>query len=209
MKIKTRLLIALCALLPFIGQAITVECDLVGNVCDGGSGTTIGAVTRDEFYKVTLSAGETIDYFQNGWFLGSTNGWVSQGSDFIVIDASGSNKNWSIDTASVNEPYTNYVNHGLIATSIGNTDAILRWQGSSIGEGVYYFGYNTVQTNNFVTVGFLAGNDANTLNEDWTKAVGQGLGPIHVPIPEPASVLMLGLGGVLIGFFRRLYSHHA
>lgn len=204
MKIKIRLLIALCALLPFIGQAIEVWCDLAGNVCDGGTGTTIGDYTRSMFYKVTLGAGENIDYFHVGWLPGGT------ATDIVAIDGSTSNllSGWSNAFISGNEPgRINYVDHGEVTTSTMTTDAALRWQGGSVNAGIYYFGYNT--TNSFGEVGFLAKENSSTvLNEDWTKAVGQGLGPVHAPIPEPASVLMLGLGSVLIGLFRRLYSHH-
>ncbi len=196
MKTKTAILLisALCMLLPLAGQAITVECH----------GFATAPITRDILYRVTLGTTESIDYLHNGWFAdGSVNGWVSQGSDFIVVDALGVSQNWTINIASISEPYTNYVEHGLIATSIGNTDAVLQWQedgGGSISDGVYYFGYNTEQP--LVTVGFLT--SSTVLNEDWDEPVGQGLGPIHAPVPEPATALLMVVATGAIGVFRRV-----
>ena len=214
MKTRTVLLLALCALLPFLGQAVTnmmwVKCDLDGNKCNGGSGTTIGSETRDMFYRVTLGPTNGIDSFRVGWFN------ESSGTDFVVVKDSGEVlTTWKsqIILGQTVEPYTNFVAHGATNTTpIGNTDGILVWfavvtDSAAISNGVYYFGYNTPQTT-FETVGFYATNylAPGGLDEDWSQPVGIGKGPIHVPIPEPTSVLLLGLGGVLIGFFRRFYS---
>ena len=197
MKTRNKLLIGvLCASLPLAGQAILVECDLGTGECEpSGNGFTVnGLVTRTEFYKVTLGVGEQIDYFHNGWELG-----VSQGSNFIVVDSAGVDQGWSIDTFTLIEPRTGYVDHGLIASSDEDAVGVLRWQGSSIGNGTFYFGYNTTQTD-WITTGFLAtDNSTTTLNEDWAQPVGQGLGPIHSPIPEPATFGLLAMmgGGLL------------
>lgn len=198
MKIKIRLLIALCALLPFIGQAITVE-------CDNYEGFTVGSYTRDYFYKVTLGATEQVDYFQVARLVDA-----SYITDIVALNASAVPlSGWAGQCDTATEPYTGFFAHGTTigATPLTTTPLDVEWSGSSLGEGVYWFGYNSLLP--MATGGFLASGSATSLSEDWNEELGQGVGPVHIPIPEPASVLMLGLGGVLIGFFRRLYSHHA
>lgn len=204
MKKALLLLSMLCMLLPLAGQAITVECDLSGNLCDGGSGTTLGTVTRDMFYSITLSAAESIDFFQNGWFDGGLpSGWDSQASDFIVVDSSGVDQGWLIAVEAGGEPWGNFTPHGGTGSAAGTTDAILTWNengGGSISDGTYYFGYNTTQP--FADVGFLTATTV--LNEDWDEAVGQGLGPIHAPVPEPATALLLFVSAGVVGVIRRI-----
>ncbi|MDD3276121.1 MAG: PEP-CTERM sorting domain-containing protein [Kiritimatiellales bacterium] len=202
MKSKRMLVLALCALLPIFVQAVTVECNLVGNVCGGGSGTTIGAVTRDMFYKVTLGSTEEIDYFQVGWLGGNI-------SDITAVDSLGNLLGGTAGITGIipSEPVTNFVAHGETTDILGYTGFALYWQAAgSISNGVYYFGYNTTETE-FMTVGFLATETSVTvLNEDWAQPVGTGLGPVHVPIPEPSTIFLLLSGSAAIGFIRRKVS---
>lgn len=178
---------ALCALLPIIVQAITVE-------CNNFHPYPIGMEVRDYFYKVTLGAGEEIDFFQVANLVPVT--------DFIVLDGSGTDLGWSNGTGGT-EPYTNgFAEHGSVVADNRITPNSVTWFNStSIGEGVYYFGYNGPSS--MVEGGFLAGNDANTLNEDWSASVGNGLGPVHIPIPEPSTIFLLLSGSAIIGIVRR------
>jgi len=43
--------------------------------------------------------------------------------------------------------------------------------------------------------------DPDILRENWDAAVGTGLGPVHGPLPEPATLTLLALGGLAV--FRR------
>lgn len=196
--ITTFLLIGvLCVLLPFFGQAATVKC-LGADAPGAHEGYTVGTTTRDLFYEVTLTD-EEIDYFHVGWFGCST------ATDFVALDSSGTSIGWSEKFDSGNEPYTGYVDHGETTTSIGNTPSLLVWDdgGNSISNGTFYFGYDFECS--LVTVGFLAMDFGSTvLNEDWAEEVGRGLGPVHAPIPEPATAMMLAFGAGVGVFVRRI-----
>lgn len=81
---------------------------------------------------------------------------------------------------------------------------IIGWA-PQIGAGVYYFGYDApgsiVQDMGWTA----AGISVSPGNEDWTQAIGMGLGPVHGPgpsVPEPASVALAIVGLIAIGKLR-------
>ncbi len=195
---KTILLASVaCALLPLIGSAITVEC-----VDDGTTRHpfTIGSFGWDYSYKVTLGVGETLDWFHVG--VGSDNI-----TNFEVVDEStlALVAGWSGQLVSRSEDQGTLVDHlGSISEWTGNTAGVAAWATpfSGITEGVYYFGFDCPDPTG--VFGFRAENDfTEVLVEDWDASVGQGTGPIHAPIPEPATLSMLLVASGLIGLIRK------
>ena len=88
-----------------------------------------------------------------------------------------------------------YVPTGQIATSSGPASCAIHLSGDQLDDpGVYNFsltatcGPVTGDWKMFCTSSFA----------DWSKGVNLGEGPVYVPCPEPITLVMLGLGGLLV-----------
>jgi hypothetical protein len=181
---RLRVLLFLCIVLVLSGavQAIMVKC--IGSKCDG-------PVLWDYCYEITLTATEFIDNFTVGIHSGcdiknirSPDGW----GHIVSPSFEGQKHN------------TGFTPHGQKSSSNGNCDGRIGWStsGTPLSGGTYdSFSFDSTCPPH--DVGFMIKND-NTplLREDWKLPVGMGFGPVHSPVPEPATICLFGLGGLLL-----------
>jgi hypothetical protein len=89
--------------------------------------------------------------------------------------------------------------HGTVSQGpLGIAQGYVRWDiipgTPTIPDGTTVFcGFDNPNTSH--DVGWTAGIPGMTdVNEDWSQGVGFGYGPVHGPVPEPATLLLMGAG---------------
>ena len=182
--------------------SFSVTCDPAINPSGLACG---GSEPRDYVYAVTWNEAATLNLFQVGW-LGAPI------SDAIVYDDLGQSKPFNLlVTTTPAEDLGLYEVHGTINTVPSPTILVLRWENLSLtyNQGrTVYFAYNSIKPE--LTAGWVAsGTDSlasPVVSSDiFSAPVGDGVGPLHIPIPEPSGVVLVALSaGVLV--LRRRHS---
>ena len=173
------------AIVAMFALATTVQAATVTCGCSG-----CGSSPCTYSYTVTLGATQLMDYFQVGACCCDLRDVVTP-TDWSFIGC----------TYYKTEPhYYPCTPHGQISPGpAGDCEQVIVWtRDPSAGPGgVYVFGFTSDCEPH--DVGFLVENaGAVVKNENWEMPVGQGHGPVHGPIPEPATISLLVLGGLAL-----------
>ena len=99
-------------------------------------------------------------------------------------------------------PPPSWTPHGQMSVGgpQGNCPYVVQWlipPGDDSTADTYYFGFDNVNEPHDVGATIYTSLIGFTWDEDWTKAVGTGAGPVHGPVPEPATLALLAVGGCL------------
>ncbi len=173
--------ITACMLLIVIGLTVAAEAATV--ICNGQESG--GSGPRLYIYEVTLGPGESMTAFDVGTCdLSLMNYWNwLQPAGWAPVPFSGSEPHIGLKTP-----------HGMISPGpAGNCAGAVMWTGPALGPGTWLFGYDN--ENRSHDVGWTVSPLANPSNENWSAPVGMGFGPVHGPLPEPAMLSLLVLGG--------------
>jgi len=176
--------------------SFSVTCDPAINPSGLACG---GSEPRDYVYAVTWNNSATLNSFQVGW-LGAPI------TNAIVYDDLGHSQSFDLlVTTTPSEDVGLYEVHGAVNTIPTPITLVLRWENLSLtydqGRTVY-FAYNSISPE--VTAGWVAtGTDplaSPVASSDvFSAPVGDGVGPIHIPIPEPSGVALIALSaGVFV-----------
>jgi hypothetical protein len=181
-----------------IGAIVAVVLGLTGAVqastihCNGSESGGTGP--RSYYYVVTISPGEPGDVLQelrigtddlvagnySNWI--QPDGWAPVPFDYSVL----------LD-ADVKTP------HGETSPGpTGNSLGAVTWKGPALGAGTYYFGFNNSHSSHDVGWFIFPGGQQGPISEDWEEPVGMGTGPVHGPVPEPATLALMALGGLVL-----------
>ena len=197
----------LCAATPMTA-AVTVVCN--GSEC-GGAGP------RDYWYEVTTT--QQYDSFELNVITGDgteanysrttaatlvSDSWVTMDSDNYLC-----NMFAIFEGAPIHTPVTAH-GGGPVTPNGSCTRAIFWTVNGPLSAGTYGFGYDN--ETDPMDVGWLfesltGGYPNLNILEDWSQVVGTGLGPVHGPSPEPATLALLVLGGLGVLLKRRAQTH--
>lgn len=100
---------------------------------------------------------------------------------------------WQIINVEVykDDPFTP---HGIVSPWSDYCPQFLRWSGPAVNNPI--FGFNSTCPPH--DVGWSVNSPFGPGQENWAAPVGLGEGPVHSPVPEPASLLALGSGLVAL-----------
>lgn len=177
-------------------QAYQVNCNF-----DTGA-STISTDTIE--YKVVVGTGETLNEFKVGYFI-----LPNASSLYVHNSVGGTVAGWAQTADPQAMPYfsgnNTYVAHGQVVNQNTLVNDV-RWQGGSLSEGTYYFGYKVASANyNLGEVGFTA-IGSSTQADIWGvgQTVNDGMnGALHSVVPEPTSFALIGLGAAVLALRRR------
>ncbi len=195
MKIKKVLLLAcaVCALMPLAGSAVTVECLWEESPVFGSGESALWDYT----YKLVFEEGDAVNLFEVGVGSGATISNIGavdvNGNSFPALSYLAAMIPGTEDTGTL-------VDDGIVSDKGGTTSTIVRWITlEDFAVGTYYLGFTSSDE-----AGVFGWNADDALAEDWDVAVGNAdLGPVHAPIPEPATLSMLLVASGLIGLIRK------
>ncbi len=182
--------------------AVTVVCN--GSEC-GGSGP------RDYWYEVTTTQQDAGFMFSagtadrdEGHYGNSMVAYLVLGSWVAMND--GANPGGDYDTfwgygpqLDIHSPVT--AHGGGPVTPNGKSNMVITWSVfGPVPAGTYGLGYDNDFTDPIDVSWFFDDGTPPDDTQDWSKVVGTGLGPVHGPSPEPAtlSLLAVGIGTVLL-----------
>ena len=188
----------LCAATPTTA-AVTAVCN--GTAC-GGDGP------RDYWYEVTTTQQYDGFEFAAGTADRSEGNYGNSMVAYLVGDAwveldDGANPGGDYDTfwgygpqLDIHAPKT--VHGGGPVTPNGKSNMVIMWSVYTIlnPAGTYGFGYDNDTDPLDVSWFFDEGGPPEDATSDWSKVVGMGKGPVHGPLPEPATLALLVLGGL-------------
>jgi len=172
--------------------AFTVVCDpafnsATGLAC-GGSPLAVPPGQRQYVYAVTWTTSAVMDTFQVGW-LGAPF------SNITVYNSSGTVQAFDYRVTASEEEWASYEPHGTTNTIPLDTLSVLQWRNMTLtGEAgtTYYFAYNSYETEQIA--GWVASGTPTSSIDMFSAAIGDGVGPVHIPIPEPAGMALAALG---------------
>lgn len=187
----------------------TVTCDPVlnttGTACQG-DGRLAGVLgTFNYIYAVTFNQQTTLNSFQIGWYDAPI-------SNVTVVDDIGNVQPFDLQVVAPVQPVGPYQDHGALNTTPIPAPENLLWNNmtSTYAAGrTVYFAYNSIYPE--VTAGWVAtgtampeqGGGVVSATSIFSAAVGDGVGPIHIPIPEPSGLVLAALGAGLLASRRR------
>ena len=147
-----------------------------------------GPHARDYAYQVVSDGSQGLQEF-----------WVGLDTTAITeveaLDASGNAlAGWSYvvdQPGTLADPYTN---HGVVSGHSKSTKYKIIWTGNTDpGAGTYWFSFNCPEVPE--DVGWYIGGG---YSENWSIALANAdFGPVHGPLPEPATCALLALGGLV------------
>lgn len=192
----------LCAATPTTA-AVTVVCN--GSEC-GGSGP------RDYWYEVTITHEYAGFMFNAGTADRNTGNYSNSMVAYLVGDV------WDEldDGATPGGDYDTFFGYGAWALDIhspmtahgggpvtpnGKSNMVIAWSVNiTVPAGTYGLGYDNDFTDPIDVSWFLDDGTLPDDTSDWSKVVGTGLGPVHGPSPEPAtlSLVAVGIGTLLL-----------
>ena len=186
----------LCAATPTTA-AVTVVCN--GTAC-GGDGE------RDYWYEVTTTQQYPGFAFNAGTADRNTGNYSNSmvaylvGGNWVAMN-DGPNPGGDYDTfwgygdqLDIHSPMT--AHGGGPVTPNGKSNMVIMWAvNGPLPANTYGFGYNN-DTDPLDVSWFFDDGTLPDDTSDWSKVVGMGKGPVHGPLPEPATLSLLVLGGV-------------
>jgi hypothetical protein len=187
-------------LLPVVVGAlllVTSASAQVAVVCNGTESGGNGP--RNYWYEVTIPAGVTFEDLEVGTCdpaLGNYGAVLAAqwlGGAWVPLPWQ-----WQLQAASWPDHRPKTAHGGGPVAPNGNCTNQVAWWGSPLGAGRYGFGYNHPYRSHDVSWYLSPG----VAQVNWNAVVGMGQGPVHGPIPEPASLGLFVLGAVL-GLRRR------
>jgi hypothetical protein len=225
-KMRNMILVALLGVVMVAGGADAAVVRCMGTAC-GGTGLPPGilpqpflpGITWDYLYEVTVNVGDHLNAFQVGTCDGNIanyGGAMIASLNWVTMLAGGPGQ-LVAPLPQFQEPHHTppFTPHGGIVGAIpppgipgqgsgpdGMCPYVVRWmcpQTQMGSSATFYFGFNNPNMPH--DVGGLVGDitlSQIVWDEDWQKAVGTGLGPLHGPIPEPMTLLLLAAGACLV-----------
>jgi len=172
---------------------------LIVNCIGTESGGTGGPLFSPYCYEVNVPTIQQMIAFDVGDHTGAAPG-------IYAVDALGNPIGWigAPGQPGSEQDFDEKTPHGLLSGGpTGACPAITLWTGPPITGGPYYFGHFSEEHSH--DVGFTVGTLTGAVKENWLAPVGMGFGPVHAPIPEPATMTVLAIGalGVLVRRRRR------
>ena len=186
MRGSRQIVVAVAVALMICGtaHAATVVCN---GLESGGQGPTA------YYYEVTLGPNEWMIDFQAG-------------TDCLVPPHYGnwiSPPGWGPVLFGLQERDTDVKtpHGGLSPGPTGLCPASVLWTplagaGQINGPGTFFFGYDNDHPSH--DVGWTVTGLAVPNSENWNAAVGMGAGPVHGPVPEPGTLVLLAAGGLCL-----------
>jgi hypothetical protein len=156
-----------------------------GNIC-GGAGP------RNYYYDVSVWATELFTSFgigvHNPVLANYANILVPVGWQVAIKELNPELPPWTMP----DDPYTA---HGIVSGGpTGLCPYTLFWNSMAPGSAVQSFGFGFDYNAEPHDVGWVVSG----IRENWGQPVGAGAGPVHSPVPEPGSLLVLCSGLVTL-----------
>ncbi len=207
MRGRTMMAVAVAMVLCTAGSApagITVVCN--GTEC-GGSGP------RDYFYEVTTTQQYDGFVFNAGTADRDTGNYSNPLAAYLVganwvamIDDPTPGGDYDVcfgygDQLDIHSPMT--AHGGGPVTPNGKSNMVIAWfVNGPLPANTYGFGYDN-DTDPIDVSWFFVDGPPPDITSDWSKVVGMGLGPVHGPSPEPATLSLVAVGIVTLLFRKR------
>ena len=165
----------------------------------------------DYLYEVTVMPGDHWHCFQVGTDDGNiaNYGGVYESSNWFIIGGQAGALRLNPQLLEAHNhpqfplPPATFTPHGLVSIGgpAGNCKYVIQWlipPGDDSTPDTYYFGFDNVNDPHDVGATIYTSVFGITWDEDWTKAVGMGAGPVHGPVPEPAAMSLLAVGALAL-----------
>ncbi len=174
-----------------VTSGMTITCN--GSAC-GGSGP------RDYWYEVTLdqsystlvlnvgTGDETLAHYSNWYAAKWTAGAWVQLSDYDTLFGWGG----PLDAHTPMTPHG-----GGPVTPNTEVGMVTAWfVNISLSAGTYGFGYDN--PTDPMDVGWFIDSSLDDHYCDWDQPISVDFGPLHGPVPEPATISLLVIGGIAV-----------